>query len=406
MAKLNDLKIPIYMGINDQPRSPTQALAGNGSHVVKTINDIIDALNPPTEIWSNYKSFYLDLTSGSDSNNGDTSSTPKKTWGALIDRIQTKQLSFVTYVYVKGSFSGTLDFSNVWGNSTQAWVTGLSQLRIQRWSGSDPKWQYQGSGELLRMNPLSPIEVRFLDGDFVATDGAITVLRNEGFVNFNVGCTFDTGTSNYDSILHFESCRLIRILDYTGITNMKNSGGNIWVAIIANNGTQLWFDGLIFQNVDYALAVYANSVAANFTYICDFGGATTNFDVYENSRLYTRQPEETLPSLVYVGLGGEINRSHTQTFFFASLSPSTIAPLYRARTQERLQYVRVDGNLSGATFQVQIDGLPVGNPLDELAREFYFDRSFSTTLDEGSEIGLVITGNPTNVSLRLELMEF
>jgi hypothetical protein len=152
MADLSHLKIPVYMGINDQPRTPTQALAGNGSHIVKTINDIIDGLKPPTEIWSNYKSFYLDLTNGSDSNSGESSSSPKKTWGALIDRIQTKQLSFVTYVYVRGTFSGMLDFSNVWGSSTQAWVTGLSQLRIQRWSGSDPKWQYQGSGELLRIN--------------------------------------------------------------------------------------------------------------------------------------------------------------------------------------------------------------------------------------------------------------
>ncbi|PIG90814.1 hypothetical protein [Gloeocapsopsis sp. IPPAS B-1203] len=36
------LKVPVFTGVNDNPIEPTANKAGNGSHLIKTINDLID----------------------------------------------------------------------------------------------------------------------------------------------------------------------------------------------------------------------------------------------------------------------------------------------------------------------------------------------------------------------------
>jgi hypothetical protein len=46
-------KIPVFTGINDQPKVPTVSAAGNGSHLIKTINDLIDLLSSDELISTN-----------------------------------------------------------------------------------------------------------------------------------------------------------------------------------------------------------------------------------------------------------------------------------------------------------------------------------------------------------------
>lgn len=44
MTNFVDLKVPVFSGINDLPIMPTALKAGNGSHLIATINSLIDSL--------------------------------------------------------------------------------------------------------------------------------------------------------------------------------------------------------------------------------------------------------------------------------------------------------------------------------------------------------------------------
>ena len=44
MVDFTDLKVPVFSGINDIPVVPTALKAGNGSHLIATINSLIDRL--------------------------------------------------------------------------------------------------------------------------------------------------------------------------------------------------------------------------------------------------------------------------------------------------------------------------------------------------------------------------
>jgi len=45
MTDFTDLKVPVFSGINDLPVAPTASKAGNGSHLIATINNVIDKLS-------------------------------------------------------------------------------------------------------------------------------------------------------------------------------------------------------------------------------------------------------------------------------------------------------------------------------------------------------------------------
>lgn len=47
----SDLLIPTFPSINDQPISPTATRAGNGAHLIKSYNDLIDKLNNVSFRW-------------------------------------------------------------------------------------------------------------------------------------------------------------------------------------------------------------------------------------------------------------------------------------------------------------------------------------------------------------------
>lgn len=40
----DSIKIPVFTGINDSPKTPTVSKAGNGSHLIKQFNDLIDLI--------------------------------------------------------------------------------------------------------------------------------------------------------------------------------------------------------------------------------------------------------------------------------------------------------------------------------------------------------------------------
>jgi hypothetical protein len=406
MVDLSHLKIPVYMGINDQPRSPTQSLAGNGSHIIKTINDIIDGFNPPTETWTDYQIFYVDTIGGSDSNDGASESAPLKTWAGLIAVVQAKKIPSFISVCIKGGFTETLDFSSLWGGFLGLWANGLPTIFLRGWISTGGSWQFLGGGELLKINPLSPIKVYLAQCVFIAADAPFLIRNNNGFVHFGWDCTFSGGSDNYDSLLHFENCQLIWLNPYGESLTFNGSDSSIWAGIVANGKTQLWINGATFNDMEYAVTAYSDSTVINHNVRCTYNNVDYYWEIWEGSRLYSAFPDTLIPVHLSLADGGQVNSSHTQTFFFPSLSASTITPLYRVRYSQRLQYVRVDGALTGATFQFQIDGSDVGEPLDEMAREFYFDAASDTKMYQGAEIGLVVTGNPTNVSLQLELMEF
>ena len=129
MPNLQSLKIPIFQGINDIPRAPSAELGGNGSHMVKAFNDLIDRLNVLTEVWDDESNFYIHTVSGNDSNSGVSSSSQMRTLGALVNKIQTKKLPANITIFVTGTLSGTIDFSEVWGDykgsneTVQNWTT-------------------------------------------------------------------------------------------------------------------------------------------------------------------------------------------------------------------------------------------------------------------------------------------
>lgn len=52
-SSFNDLIIPTFPGINDQPVNPTASRAGNGAHLIKSYNDLINKLSVASS--SNWK---------------------------------------------------------------------------------------------------------------------------------------------------------------------------------------------------------------------------------------------------------------------------------------------------------------------------------------------------------------
>lgn len=44
-SNFSNLLIPIFPNINDQPLNPTASRAGNGAHLIKSYNDLINQLN-------------------------------------------------------------------------------------------------------------------------------------------------------------------------------------------------------------------------------------------------------------------------------------------------------------------------------------------------------------------------
>lgn len=258
MVDLSTKKIPVFTGINDNPVAPTSTAGGNGSHLIRRYNELVDLVqaqlnqtvevtdtlvdevtlaeatlinlaseiqglaliagsgipNFPTTVHPNNLALVVNSITGNDLTGDGTASTPYLTIAKALSILEEKLLPEFVSIELIGTFSESLHFENLYALSD---ASTLAVTNFGNNSGS-PEWNFapvESNNLVFRENQSKQVKVQLNQFNLQIADYGIR--------------------ANYAKDLSFDG---LTIEDTTGNANnyftIQNS--NVFFTNVATNG--------------------------------------------------------------------------------------------------------------------------------------------------------------------------
>ena len=179
------------------------SLDGRVSTTETDILTLNQSLGGVAESFADPTFFYLDLNSGSDSNDGLSAGTPFLTLGKLIETLNSKNLPQSLSINVIGTITETIDLSRLTtlvvrkGKNNRASITFTTNQANN--------FSINHGGELIKTNHQYPLRIAFTKCDFFADGEPLKIINSNSFFEFVPPCNFDTSASNNEEILYCEN---------------------------------------------------------------------------------------------------------------------------------------------------------------------------------------------------------
>ncbi len=263
------------------------------------------SLGGTTESFAAPTFFYLDLNSGSDSNDGLSAGTPFLTLGKLIETLNSKNLPQSLSINVIGTITETIDLSRLTtlvvrkGKNNRASITFTTNQANN--------FMINHGGELIKTNPQYPLRIAFTKCDFFADGEPLKIINSNSFFEFVPPCNFDTSASNNEEILYGENTD-IKFQTFGSDLVFNNSNSADLTSAIKLVNAQGKFEKCTVNDIGTFVIADERSLVINTFNSHVMTNVTTYYDLRKNSFLRT-------------------NRSHFLAklrFLWTEIAPSTI----------------------------------------------------------------------------------
>lgn len=402
MVDLTQYKTDIFPAINDTPRAPTASLAGNGADLIAKLNGVIDYLIAEqanlSDTWVDDTVIYLSTVIGDDANDGLSVSTPKATVSAAIALIGTKFINNSIILQINGEVNETLDFSRIWSNKLADDIDTLPQIQII----SATAMPIRHSGQIVKINPLSPLEIKFTNINFFALDGALYINDARGYLHFN-NCDFFAEGAITGAIVSVTNSKHV---DFSGAGSFDLNSTGATKGLTVSGDSVVFLDGYTFNDLPTALEVHDNCQVLNHKQIVSFNNCTYSAKFYSVAQLRSKFPDYWLLAPFTSG-GGSFNNVTVENFTLSAATDTTIGLFTSKKYSSRKIFYFESNNLpSGTTLTLLKNGTSTGRVISNPASLLVISSIPMVDVNYNDVLSLQITGSiPDNTVITVGFLE-
>ncbi len=372
--------------------SSISAINSNITAIESDITTINANLGVITESFVSGTSFYLDLNTGSDSNDGLTDTTPFLTLDKLISTLNSKHIPQTLTINIKGVITETIDFSNL---STLINAKGKdNRATITITTNDTSNFTINNSGTLIKTNNNHPLKIIFSKCDFIANNGTLNIINSNSYFRFNPPCNFDTTASNTESILYCENTDIHFDTFGSDLVFNNSSAASLECAVklVHSRGK---FEKCTINDIGTFVIADENSFVINDFNSNIVTNVTTQYDLKNNSSIRTNRYSILGEPGIIIDGTSTINNFiiYNKTLINPSLINLTKI-LNNARKDYYVRFTGVSGFYSGLIYEIFVDST-------SLASNNY-------KLDKGSDLNISFSGSTSveSIIITLELHDF
>ena len=355
--------------------SSISAINSNITTIESDITTINANLGVITESFVSGTSFYLDLNTGSDSNDGLTDTTPFLTLDKLISTLNSKHIPQTLTINIKGVITETIDFSNL---STLINAKGKdNRATITITTNDTGNLTINNSGPLIKTNNNHPLKIIFTKCDFIANNGTLNIINSNSYFRFNPPCNFETTASNTESIFYFENTDTEFNTFGSDLVFNNSNGASLECAVklVHSRGK---FEKCTVNDIGTFVLADEKSFVVNDFNSNIVTNVTTQYDLKNNSSIRTnRYSILDEPGII---IDGTSTINNFVLFHKTLINPSlvnTTKLINNARKDYYVRFTGVSGFFSGLNYQLLVNSDPIANVNYKLSKGDDLNVSFS-----------------------------
>ena len=355
--------------------SSISAINSNITTIESDITTINANLGVITESFVSGTSFYLDLNTGSDSNDGLAETTPFLTLDKLISTLNSKHIPQTLTINIKGTVTETIDFSNL---STLINAKGKdNRATITITTNAPNNFTINNSGPLIKTNNNHPFKIIFTQCDFIANNGTLNIINSNSYFRFNPPCNFETTASNTESIFYFENTDTEFNTFGSDLVFNNSNGASLECAVKLVNARGK-FEKCTVNDIGTFVIADEKSFVVNDFNSNVVTNVTTQYDLKNNSSIRTnRYSILDEPGII---IDGTSTINNFVLFHKTLINPSlvnTTKLINNARKDYYVRFTGVSGFFSGLNYQLLVNSDPIANVNYKLSKGDDLNVSFS-----------------------------